>query len=136
MHTLSFKSLRNRLVALEIALPLLRSRKTKYVLPPVLILLLPLLLLLVKGASFCWSAWSKICFVLMRSADNSQICINVNVVEGWLTCIFCARWTLLLSLLIAALRPGGLDKSFFDLLIIFFKSSILSSSPIKVSLSH
>ena len=54
MYPLSFKSLRSRLVAAEIAPSSPRSQKGKYILPSVLIL--PLLLVLVKGTSFCWSA--------------------------------------------------------------------------------
>ena len=117
MHPIGFKSLRSRLVALEVAFPLLRSRNGKYVLPHVLILPLPFLLLLVKDTSFWWSICSKICFVLMRSASFSLIIPN----PASMSMLWKVGWPvssvpdgcLLLSLLIAALPPGGLDASFF-----------------------
>ena len=122
--------LRSRLVAVEIIPPSIRSRKGKYVLPPVLILPL-FLVIVVKGNSFCWTAYFsllQICPVLMRSASFSQIILNSSSISMlWdvrrpVSSVPDGR--LLLSLLIAALLSDGLDMSetFFDLPRKLFKS--------------
>ena len=74
--------LRSRLVAVEIIPPSIRSRKGKYVLPPVLIL--PLFLVIL-------SCPNEISFFL---PNNSQLLIYVNVVGCSQACIFCTRWAL------------------------------------------
>ena len=61
-------------VAIEIATPSFRSRKGKYILPPMLIL--PLLLVLVESTSFCPSVCSTICLIQMRSPFFSLIILN------------------------------------------------------------
>ena len=80
---------------------------------------------------------SKICFVLMKSPLFSLIIFDSASMSmmwkvGWPVSSV-ADGRLLVSLFIAALWPGGLDVSFCDLPIMLFKSSILSSSSIKVS---
>ena len=130
--------LHSRLVAMKIATPSIRSRMGKYILPPVLIL--RLLLVLVKGTSYwCRSAYSKICFVLMRSASFSLTSFDSASMQmlwkvSWpVSSVPDGHLFLSLSMSIAAFSPGGLDVTpFFDLPIISFKSSVLSSSFIKV----
>ena len=67
MHPLSFKSLLNSLVALEIAPESPRFGKGKYILPPVLIL---------TPRLFCPID------IRLSLPDNYQLCIDVNAVEG------------------------------------------------------
>ena len=93
IHHLSSRSLPSRLLAVEIS-PSFRFRKGKYEFPPALIL--PVLLVFVKGNFFCWSAYSKICLVLMRLASfpliipltmhQRQCCCGIL-----LACIICTR---------------------------------------------